>query len=587
MVTEPTRRERRVEAGGIGARGARDRLLFGLPIEERRLSLGGVSTTVLEGGSGDPLVLLHGPGEHATKWMRVLPSLVTSHRVVAPDLPAHGESLVSSGSLELHDVLAWLDELVERTCTTPPVLCGQIMGGAIAARYAAERGERLRALVLVDALGLAPFQPAPEFGGALMEFVSRPNEDTHDALWRRCAFDLDTLRDELGDRWEALKAYNLDRARTPALGPHQQRLMELFGLPAIPTATLERISIPTTLIWGRQDLATPLEVAKSTSQKYGWPLHVIERCADDPPIEQPEAFLKALRGALTTVSAGARGEHGETHSASEDTRAEWDRIAPGYDRTNTATQMWLGAEALRRADLRAGMRFLDVAAGSGALSIPAARVGAQVLATDQSPVMLDLLAARAKQERLTVDTRAMDGHALDLPSDSFDVAGSQFGVMLFPDMPRGIREMARIVKPGGRVLMIVYGEPHKLDFFGFLLRGLQSVRPDFSGPPMDPPPLPFQLREASKLRRELTSAGLRNVVVQTLTETTKFASGRELWEWILWSNPIVEAVLEELQLTSGERAKVEHSLDVQVRERAHGNGGAELGNEVHIGIGTK
>ena len=74
-----------------------------------------------------------------------------------------------------------------------------------------------------------------------------------------------------------------------------------------------------------------------------------------------------------------------------DTRDAWDMIAEGYDATNTATQMWLGNEALRRAGVRAGMRFLDVAAGSGALAIPAARLGARVLATDQSPVMLELL----------------------------------------------------------------------------------------------------------------------------------------------------------------------------------------------------
>ena len=80
----------------------------------------------------------------------------------------------------------------------------------------------------------------------------------------------------------------------------------------------------------------------------------------------------------------------------EETRIAWDRIAAGYDRTNTLTQMWLGNEGLRRAELRPGMRFLDVAAGSGALSIPAARLGAQVVATDLSPVMLDLLEARAR-----------------------------------------------------------------------------------------------------------------------------------------------------------------------------------------------
>ena len=52
--------------------------------------------------------------------------------------------------------------------------------------------------------------------------------------------------------------------------------------------------------------------------------------------------------------------------------------------------------------------------------------------------------------------------------------------------------MARVVKPGGRVLMNVYGDPHKIEFLGFLVGAVQTVRPDFDGPPMDPLPLPFQ-----------------------------------------------------------------------------------------------
>ena len=78
--------------------------------------------------------------------------------------------------------------------------------------------------------------------------------------------------------------------------------------------------------------------------------------------------------------------------------------------------------------------------------------------------MLDLLEARAQHEGLSIETRVMDGHALDLEDNSFDVVGSQFGVMLFPDMPKGINEMARVVKPGGRVLMNVYGDPHESEF---------------------------------------------------------------------------------------------------------------------------
>ena len=137
----------------------------------------------------------------------------------------------------------------------------------------------------------------------------------------------------------------------------------------------------------------------------------------------------------------------------------------------------------------------------------------------------------------------MDGHALELDDNSFDMAGSQFGVMLFPDMPKGISEMARVVKPGGRVLMNVYGDPHKIEFFGFFVRAIQSVRPDFTGPPMDPPPLPFQLQDPERLRKELAAAGLKDIKVETITETTEFQTGKELWDWLVSSNPIVEMVL--------------------------------------------
>lgn len=273
---------------------ARARLLSTIPLVERKLDLAGVRTAVLEGGDGSPVLLLHGPGEYAAKWMRVIPDLIKSHRVVAPDLPGHGNSVVPGGAIEADQVLDWLGALVENTCPTPPVLIGQILGGAIAARFAARDLDRLSRLVLVDTFGLAPFRPAPEFGQALTAFLSGPDEETHDGLWRYCAFDLNRLRRQMGESWDLIKAYNLDRARASSLHATQQSLMEQFGMPAISPAELERIAVPTTLIWGRHDLATPLSIAEAASKRYGWQLRVIEDAADDPPIEQPEPFLEAL-----------------------------------------------------------------------------------------------------------------------------------------------------------------------------------------------------------------------------------------------------------------------------------------------------
>jgi len=271
----------------------------------------------------------------------------------------------------------------------------------------------------------------------------------------------------------------------------------------------------------------------------------------------------------------------------ESIRDAWDGVADGYDAFVTTTHFRLGDEGVRLAGVRSGMRFLDVAAGSGALSIPAARLGAEVLATDVSPAMLERLAARARDEGLTLETRVMDGHALDLEDDVFDVAGSQFGVMLFPDMPQGIRELARVTKPGGRVLMTVFGSPQQVEFLGFFVKAVQSALPNFTGLPMDPPPLPFQLQDPQRLHHELSTAGLKDIRVETTTEKLEFHSGAELWDWLTNSNPIVGMVLGQLALSDEQQAVVKQALEDMVRARSGGGGPAVLTSPINIGIGTK
>ena len=80
------------------------------------------------------------------------------------------------------------------------------------------------------------------------------------------------------------------------------------------------------------------------------------------------------------------------------TREAWSNIAAGYDEFVTPTEVWLADEALMRAKLSRGERLLDVAAGCGGLRLPAARLGANVLATDWSPAMIQRLETRARKE---------------------------------------------------------------------------------------------------------------------------------------------------------------------------------------------
>jgi pimeloyl-ACP methyl ester carboxylesterase len=288
------------------AEDARRRLLAGVPLTERRLELAAIPTAVLEGGDGPPLVLLHGAGEFAAMWLRVVPGLVGRHRVIVPDLPGHGASAMAAGPLDTERMLAWLGELLKATCPAPPVLVGRGLGGALAARFAAGHGDRLAQLVLVDALGLAPFDPAPAFGQALHRFAEEPTEATRDGLFRQCFTDLDSLAAQAGERWVALAAYALDRARTPAQAAAMGGLLPSLVLPAVPAADLDRIAVPVSLIWGRQDLQVRLPVAEAASARHGWPLEIIDHAGDDPPTEQPAAFLAALEAALAAGATPGR-----------------------------------------------------------------------------------------------------------------------------------------------------------------------------------------------------------------------------------------------------------------------------------------
>ena len=229
--------------------------------------------------------------------MRVIPELVGTHRVVAPDLPAHGASGLPDGPLDADRVLAWLGELIERTCPSRRCWWGTCWAARSRPASRSRSRERLRGLVLVDTLGLARFRPAPKFALTMIGFQARPTERSYERFMRQCSLDLDGLRERMGERWEPFVAYNLESAR----GPNSKAVGRLLraGRPAADPARRPGADHGADdLIWGRQDRANRLRIAEPASARYGWSLHVVEDCADDPPRDRPEAFIRALHEAI-------------------------------------------------------------------------------------------------------------------------------------------------------------------------------------------------------------------------------------------------------------------------------------------------
>ncbi|MQA61982.1 MAG: methyltransferase domain-containing protein [Actinophytocola sp.] len=271
--------------------------------------------------------------------------------------------------------------------------------------------------------------------------------------------------------------------------------------------------------------------------------------------------------------------------SNEQIRGAWNGIADGFDELVTPETMVLGEEIVRRLGLRAGTRLLDVAAGSGALSIPAARLGADVVATDIAPGMIERLNARARAEGLSsVRGLTMDGQALDLEDDSFDVAASINGVSLFPDMARGLAELVRVTRPGGRVAIVAFGPMEKVEFIAYFIGAVRAAIPGFTPLPTNPPPLPFQVAAPGVLRERLAGAGLHDVQIDTLTWDMAFDSVQHLWRVFASSNPIGAHLIAGLN--DGQRADVSQVLEGMLRERSAGVPGAVLHAEVNLGTGT-
>jgi len=138
------------------------------------------------------------------------------------------------------------------------------------------------------------------------------------------------------------------------------------------------------------------------------------------------------------------------------------RIATRYDRANTVMSAgvhhWWRRRAVRRAEVRRGDAVLDCATGTGDLAIAFRRtVGAEgrVVGTDFTPEMIAL--ARAKAQNITFEVA--DVTALPYDDASFDAASIAFGIRNVGDPVKGIAEMARVVRPGGRVVVVEFGKP--------------------------------------------------------------------------------------------------------------------------------
>lgn len=204
------------------------------------------------------------------------------------------------------------------------------------------------------------------------------------------------------------------------------------------------------------------------------------------------------------------------------TREQWQTAAEAWHRWHPTLKIWLGPATnlmLDMAQVKEGHRILDVAAGAGEQSITAAeRVGTSgyVLATDLAPKILEFALELASEKGLNnIETKEMDGENLTVADNSFDTVISRVGLIFFPDQQKALKEMLRVLKPGGFVAAIVYSTVDKNPFFSIpvsIIRKRAQLPPPLTGQPG-----PFSLGAVGVLDDAFKQAGFINVKSQVVS----------------------------------------------------------------------
>ncbi len=258
--------------------------------------------------------------------------------------------------------------------------------------------------------------------------------------------------------------------------------------------------------------------------------------------------------------------------------ALWDQHVALYEIVFEPFSLALAASAIEGLALQPAEAVLDVGAGNGGAALALAGRGCRVTAIDASSGMVARLRARAEAAALDIEAQVMDGQALTFADAAFAAALSVFGVVLFPDAVRGLAEMRRVVRRGGRVAVVTWTEPQHYELAAELRAAVLAVKPD---QPASPLPAQLRFRERADLTALFHAAGFDAVDIETRRAELHAPSAKWLGARLRFA-PGMAAQLDNL----GDDAPAVIERFVANLEARQGEGAIRLGGVAFVAAAT-
>lgn len=198
----------------------------------------------------------------------------------------------------------------------------------------------------------------------------------------------------------------------------------------------------------------------------------------------------------------------------EQQKASWNKFSPGWKKWDTLLMEFMqpvADEIIRSINPEGKDVVLDIAAGTGepGLTIATMLKGGKVVITDLSENMLEIARKHATTREISnVETRACDVCELPFDDNTFDAISCRFGFMFFPDMHLAAKEMARVLKPGGRIATAVWNGPEK-NFWVTAMGGTINRNMQIPAPPPEAPGM-FRCAKEGFIQDLFQQAGLKN-----------------------------------------------------------------------------